>query len=77
MNHDDELEDSLPIAALADLDQEVSPHFLGAVRKKIYRRTATGQIVAFSWTLPKVIFMEMIMLIGHLFAHAGKDKVKS
>ena len=30
--------DDEPIDSLADLEQEVSPQFLGAIRKKIYRR---------------------------------------
>jgi len=74
-NNDDPMEDR-PIASLAELEQEVSPHFLGAIRKKIYRRTATNQMLSFSWNLPKVILMEMIMLIGHLLSSSRKGKVK-
>ena len=64
-----------PIDRLAELEQEVSPDFLRAVRKKIYRRTATGQVLAFSWNLPKVILLEMLTLIGGLVA-CKTSKVK-
>lgn len=74
--NDDKFAEGRPIASLAELDQEVSPHFLSAVRKKIYRRTAANQMVSFSWNLPKVILMEMIMLIGHLLGSSHKGKVK-
>jgi hypothetical protein len=77
MNDNHESDEGPPIASLAELDQEVSPQFLGALRKKIYRRTATNQMVSFSWNLPKVILMEMIMLIGHLLSSSRKDKRKS
>jgi hypothetical protein len=63
--------DDQPIERLAELDQDVSPDFLRAVRKKIYRRTATGQVVGFSWNLPRVILLEMISLIGGLLTGGG------
>jgi len=62
-----------PIASLSELEQDVSPQFLASIRKKIYRRTAANQMVAFSWNLPGVILMEMIALIAHLFSNT-KDK---
>jgi hypothetical protein len=60
-----------PIASLSELEQEVSPRFMAGIRNKIYRRTAANQMISFSWNLPKVILMELIMLIGHLFS--GKN----
>jgi hypothetical protein len=72
MNQDNEpIEEGQPIEPLANLEQDVSPQFLGAVRKKIYRRTAANQVVAFSWNLPKVIFLEMILLIAHFFTSSN------
>jgi hypothetical protein len=67
------IETGEPIAPLAELGQDVSPRFLRAVRNKIYRRTAANQMVSFSWNLPKVILMEMLMLVSHLFTGA-KEK---
>jgi len=69
-------DDDDPIAPLAELGQDVSPQFLQAVRNKIYRRTAANQMVAFSWNLPKVILMEMLLLIAH-FVTGAKPKAKS
>ncbi len=68
-------DDEEPIAPLAELGQDVSPQFLEAVRKKIYRRTTANQVAAFSWNLPRVILMEMLMLTAHFFA-GPKDKAK-
>jgi hypothetical protein len=76
MNQDNDDLEQPPIASLADLEQEVSPQFLRTLRKKIYRRTATNQVVSFSWNLPKVILLEMIMLIGHFFSSSREDKLK-
>jgi len=69
-------EEDEPIAPLAELGQDVSPQFLEAVRKKIYRRTTANQMVAFSWNLPKVVLMEMLMLIAHFFT-GSKQKPQS
>ncbi len=72
MSQDNETVDpGEPIRPLVDLEQDVSPQFLVTVRKKIYRRTVANQVVAFSWNLPKVIIMELIMLIAHLVS--GKN----
>lgn len=65
-----------PIASLSELEQEVSPQFLASVRKKIYRRTATNQMAAFSWNLPKVILTEMIRLAVYFFSSKKEGKVK-
>ncbi len=72
---DNPLEEGTPSAPLAELGQDVSPQFLEAVRKKIYRRTAANQVAAFSWNLPKVILREMLMMIAHFFT-GSKEKAK-
>jgi hypothetical protein len=77
MNHDDDASgESQPIDLLVNLEQEVSPQFLAGVRKKIYRRMAANQMIGFSWNLPKVVLMEMMSLIAHLFSRSRKDNVK-
>jgi hypothetical protein len=71
------IETGEPIAPLAELDQDVSAQFLQGVRKKIYRRTAANQVVAFSWNLPKVILLELLMLVVHMVSGPDKEKAKS
>jgi hypothetical protein len=66
-----------PIAPLAELEQDVSPQFLSAVRNKIYRRTTANQMVGFSWNLPRVVFLELLMLIAHLVKGLSGEKAKS
>ena len=64
-----------PIAPLAELDQDVSPQFLVTLRKKIYRRTTANQVVGFSWNLPKLVLMELVMLIAHLLKSPRQEKI--
>ena len=62
-----EQEAEQPIRVLRDLEQETSPDFAGKVRRKILRRTSTAQFAGFSWNLPKVILLELVNLLRHLF----------
>ncbi len=67
-------ETDLPIRALAELEQNISPAFLNKVRAKIYRRTTVSQFAAFSWTMPAKIFVEFVSIVAHLFSVvAGRD----
>ena len=63
--------DDLPIRALAELEQQISPQFLNKVRGKIYRRTAVSHFAAFSWSLPTAIFVEFVSIVSHLFSVVG------
>jgi hypothetical protein len=63
-----------PIRALMELERETTPDFMSKVRNKIYRRTATSQVAAFSWHLPKVILIEMAGLLTYLFRAIGTEK---
>jgi hypothetical protein len=63
-----------PIVALAELEQDISPAFLAVVRKKIHRRTTASQVVAFSWTVPKMIFFELANIFTRLLMLAGKRR---
>lgn len=56
-DNDDQQED-VPIAGLVDLEQDISPAFLTAVRKKINRRSTASLFAAFSWQLPKMVLGE-------------------
>ena len=66
-----------PIAALAELEQDISPTFFNVVRNKIYRRTAAAQVVSFSWSVPKMIFFELADIFTRLLMLAGKRKGRS
>ena len=67
-----------PAEELRTLEDAPSPQFLLGVRKKIDRRRTTGQLVSFSWNLPKVILMEMVGWLSSLqeIFGAGKDQAK-
>ena len=76
MNQENEaMSDGERIRPLADLGQDVSPEFLGIVRKKISRRTAANHMVSFSWNLPKVILLEMVMLISQFVSGPERGKL--
>jgi hypothetical protein len=55
-----------PVDELLQLEDGLSPQFLLGVRKKIDRRRTTGQLVSFSWNLPRVILMEMITWLSQI-----------
>jgi hypothetical protein len=55
-------ESDQPIAALACLDQNPSPGFWLAIRRKIDRRLTTVHFATFSWQLPKLVLVEFMRL---------------
>ena len=57
----------IPVNELLGLEESAPPPaFLLGVRNKIDRRRTTGQLVSFSWSLPKVILMEMVGWLNQL-----------
>lgn len=64
-------ETDLPIQALSELEQNISPTFLDRVRNKIYRRTTASQFASFSWTMPAKVFVEFVSVLAHLFSVMG------
>lgn len=60
-----------PIRALPSQEHETSPDFLARIRRRIYRRAATSQLASYSWNVPKLILIEMVSLLGHLFTMSG------
>jgi hypothetical protein len=64
-------ETDLPIRALAELEQHISPAFMKKVRVRIYRRAVFSQFASFSWTLPTAIFVEFVSIVAHLFSVVG------
>ena len=55
----EEVDPGLPVVTLAGFEQPTSATFLTRVRQKIQRRTTTAQVVAFSWKVPSVVFLEL------------------
>ena len=66
--------ESEPVRALAEQELQAPPDFVQRVRRRIYRRASTSQLVSFSWSLPKVVLLEMVSLLGHLFTSMGGRK---
>jgi len=65
------------ITALALMDLVPSQGFWTRLRRKIDRRVATGQMLSFSWNLPKVIFLEFLHIAFGLFTPAKDPKGES
>jgi hypothetical protein len=63
-----------PADELRSLEQGASPRFLLGVQNKIDRRRTTGQLVSFSWSLPKVILMEMVGWLSQIQELLGGTK---
>jgi len=67
-------ESDKPIEVLKEQESPTSPQFMNRVRGKIYRRTATSQLASYSWHLPKVVLVEMVGVLGHLFSALTSKK---
>jgi hypothetical protein len=71
---DAEVETGEPIAALADLTRQPSPNFVSRVRRKVERRTVTGQFLSLAWHLPASVLMEVVKMIFESFG-PRKDRI--
>ena len=67
-------QDDQPLRLLHDQELPTSPFFFERLRNKIEGRTATSQVVSYSWNIPKVILLEMIGLVTHIFSVLGTPK---
>jgi hypothetical protein len=74
MNPQDNSETGEPIEILKEQELETSARFLTQVRGKIYRRTATSQVVTYSWKLPGVSLLELARLLSYLLRSFGSSK---
>jgi hypothetical protein len=63
-----------PIEILKEQELDTSPQFVAQVRGKIHRRTATSQLVTYSWNLPKVSLIELVRLLTHFLETFGTRK---
>ena len=69
----DDIDTGEPIRALAELDHPTSSGFLDRVRLKIERRSVGNQFAAFSWHVPKILLLEFLELVFHLFGQQNDD----
>lgn len=66
--HDD------PIQALAEQEDQAAADFVPKLRRRIHRRAASSQVVAFCWELPQIVFVEMVQLAVEVAATVGGKK---
>lgn len=66
----------MPAGELLDYEFEPSPQFLTGVRNKIDRRRTTGQLVSFSWDMPRAILLEMVNWMGQVSVLFGSNTAK-
>ena len=65
---DEDPDTGTPIAALRELQQDTSPLFLHKLRRRIYRRKTTSDLLSASWEFPKIVFVELASMLIHLFS---------
>jgi hypothetical protein len=63
-----------PFVSLKEVEQETSPDFSARVLRRIHRRSAASQFAGLSWHLSKVVLLEMMGILGHLFVAVGARK---
>ncbi len=57
------MQDEVPVAALNDFEEEVSPEFVPRLRRSLHRRIFTGQMTQFSFNVPGMLLLEFLQLI--------------
>jgi hypothetical protein len=60
-----------PITALRELEQDTSPLFLNKIRHKIHRHATASQLLAFSWQIPKIVFVELQSMLTEILSGLG------
>ena len=72
---DEDQDTGTPIAALRELQQDTSPLFLHRIRRRIYRRKTTSDLLCASWEFPKIVFVELANMLIHLFSgHSARKE---
>lgn len=71
---DEDVEAGEPIGTLWQLEQDTSSSFLARIRRRIYRRTTTSQLISVSWHLPGIVFTELLGILVHLVTGPGMRK---
>ena len=63
---DDGLDMGEPIDGLSELQQNTSPSFIAIIRRKIHRRTIASQLISFSWQVPKMVSVELRVMLAQV-----------
>jgi len=63
-----------PIRLLAQQEEQAAPDFIPKLRRRIHRRAASSQFVAFCWELPQIVLFEMVHLAVEVAAAVGGKK---
>ena len=63
-----------PISLLAGQESQVSADFIPKLRRRIHRRAASSQVMAFCWELPQIVLFEMVHLAVEVAAAVGGKK---
>jgi hypothetical protein len=57
-----------PVGVLMSQEHDTPADFLGKVRNRIHRRSATPQLVSNSWHVPKKVLVELASMLNHVFS---------
>jgi hypothetical protein len=63
-----------PIRLLARQEEQAAADFIPKLRRRIHRRAASSQFVAFCWELPQIVLLEMVHLAVEVAAAVGGKK---
>jgi hypothetical protein len=74
MQDGEEVDPGEPITLLAEFDHEASTDLLTRIRRTIQRRTAAGQLMSFSWSVPLVVMREFWLILIEQFNPKGTGK---
>lgn len=72
--HDPEQRQEEPIRLFASQEEQVAADFIPKLRRRIHRRAASSQFVAFCWELPQIVLFEMVHLAVEVAAAVGGRK---
>ena len=61
-----------PIIALRELEADTSPFFLNNIRDKIHRHATASQLLAFSWQMPGIVFVELQRMLVEILSGLGR-----
>jgi hypothetical protein len=65
--------DEIPVAALDDFEEDVSPDFVPRLRRRLHRRVFSGQVASFSYNVPAMLLREFLLLIFGFFTPANRS----
>lgn len=67
-------DDEEPIRLFVGQEDQAARDFIPKLRRRIHRRAASSQVIAFCWELPQVVLFEMVHLAVEVAAAVGGKK---